>query len=120
MAWVPYRTWTGAVMNARIRVPLALPHGIAVYGPAMGALTLRAGGIGIIRNVLADGQPKPSYVKFPEHLNLVYAVEVSVIRAMNSSLVWKDFSNVNMTGDEATVVILRSVADTLEIDDQKR
>lgn len=86
----------------------------------MTPMSLSPGGIGIVRNVITGASAKPSYVKFPGQLNLNYALEVDVIRALNSVPVWAAFSNAHMNGDKATVVVLRNVADTLEIDDQKR
>lgn len=120
MAWVTYRTWAGAVTDMQIRVPLSLRNGIAAYGPSFTALTLLPGAIGTILNVLPDMRSKPSYVKFSGQLNWVYAVEVEVTRAMNTAHVWGAFANAHMNGGKATVVILRNVADTLEIDDRKR
>ena len=120
MTWVSYRTWAGDMTDRQIRVPLSLRNGIAAYGPSVTPLTLLAGAIGTVLGVLAGGRSKPSYVKFPGHLNWAYALEVEVTRAMNSALVWGALSNAHMNGGKATVVILRNVADTLEIDDQKR
>lgn len=120
MAWVPYRAWAGAVSNARIRVPLTSRMGITVYGPSMTPMSLSPGAIGMVRNVLTGARAKPSYVKFPGQLNLNYALEIEVTRALNSATVWAGFSNAHMNGDKAMVVVLRYIADALEIDDQKR
>lgn len=116
MGWTIYRNWSGAVTGRTIRVPQAMRLGIAAYGPSANPLTLRAGAVGTIVNVLPAGAGAPSYVKFKGPIPWGLAAEVTIARARNADVVWRDLATVAMTGAEARVVIPRNVLDNLEIE----
>jgi hypothetical protein len=112
-----YKNWSGAVINARVRVPATSPVSVSAFGLSQNPLRLRPGAIGIIVNVLPENSVRwPSYVRFTGSFNLSYAAEVVIKKSQNSDVMWKDFKTVHMNDDETTVVLVRPVLDNLEIE----
>jgi len=116
MPWTRYGNWTGPVNKRRIRVPPALSSGVACFGLSRTALTLRAGAIGTLVDILPVGAPTPNYVRFPGPLATAYAGEVLIRRADNAPVVWADLRNALMSPDETTVLIPRATLDQMEIE----
>lgn len=117
VAWTLYRNWAHNVIRMRIRV-LQVPNGSACYGPSVSAMTLRPGSIGTITNILPENPTLPSYVKFRGHkLDWTHAAEVLIQRADNTDLMWREFSNMLVEGDEAMVLIThRALMTSFEIE----
>jgi hypothetical protein len=116
MAWISYRVWTGPVIGAKLRVPSTAAVGVAAFGPSFNALSLRAGAIGTILNILPEGGSTPEYVKFPRPPNLSLAAEVRYRRQDNTPVMWSDFRGGTSTEEELVVVIPRRALDGLEIE----
>jgi hypothetical protein len=111
-----YRDWSGQVTGARIRVPTTIAVGIAAYGPSANPISIRAGAVGTIVDILPEGGRTPTYVRFPRLPNLALAAEVRYRRGENTAVMWKDFYVSTMKEDEALVVIPRGSLDALEIE----
>lgn len=116
MPWVSYRQWNGAVNGKRVRVPIALRSGIAAYGSSMNPLTMRAGTVGQVTNILAERSAKPDFVRFPGPLDCSFAAILTVRQADNPGVLWQDFVSAQMSGGEAQVVVPRKVLDVMEIE----
>lgn len=120
MPWMRWRLWSGAVTGARVRVPTTPSSFIPAFGPSEHALSVRSGAIGKVCNILPEDAATPAYVHFKGHLNVALAAEILFRKSENSELMWKDFYNVRMKGDECKVVICYPTLDMLEIEYRSR
>lgn len=112
-----YQNWTHNVIRRRVRV-LPGSTGSPCYGPSMSALILRSGAIGTIMNILPENSTMPSYVKFSGHkLDCTHAAEVLLQRSDNAGVMWKDFANMHVQGDETMVLVTyRALVSSFEIE----
>ncbi|WP_146757987.1 hypothetical protein [Paraburkholderia unamae] len=117
MAWTNWKLWSGNVINTRVRAPAS---GMAAYGPSHNPLTLEAGAIGTVVNILREGAAKPDYVRFKGSLNYSLAAEILFRKADNSESMWKHFFITQMKNDECVVVIPYPPLDKLEIEYEPR
>jgi hypothetical protein len=116
MPWMSWKLWSGVVTGARVRVPATPSSFMPAFGPSEHALSIKSGAIGRVCNILPRNASKPVYVHFSGPLNLSLAAEVVFRKSENSELMWKDFYNARMKGDDCKVVICYPTLDTLEIE----